>query len=131
EVLSGLNRPSRWPELSASRLHATLTACRDWVDDTIVDVAAPIEQDEEIVSDFDGPRRNAATTTVLRAADVIIAVASAEPLGIARFLRDYPEVRTLAADAQIIVVVNRLRPGPLGIDARGQIRSALERFAGI
>jgi Flp pilus assembly CpaE family ATPase len=31
----------------------------------------------------------------------------------------------------VIVVANRLRPGTLGIDARGQVRRTLERFAGI
>ncbi|MCB8044803.1 hypothetical protein JM654_13400 [Microbacterium oxydans] len=27
--------------------------------------------------------------------------------------------------------MNQVRPGPLGIDARGQVRRTLERFAGI
>ena len=31
----------------------------------------------------------------------------------------------------VAVVVNRLRTGSLGIDARGQVRRTLERFAGI
>jgi hypothetical protein len=31
----------------------------------------------------------------------------------------------------IAVVANRLRPGSLGIDARGQVRRSLDRFAGI
>jgi len=35
----------------------------------VVDVAAPLESDEEIMSDLDGPRRNAATRAALRAAD--------------------------------------------------------------
>ena len=66
DVLTGLNRPSRWPELSESRVAAALAACREWADYTVVDVAAPLERDEEIVSDLDGPRRNAATLAALR-----------------------------------------------------------------
>ena len=61
DVLTGLNRPSRWPELSAGRVAAALAVCREWADYTVVDVAASLERDEEIVSDLDGPRRNAAT----------------------------------------------------------------------
>lgn len=131
DVLAGLNRPSRWPELSTDRLRATLTACRAWADTTIVDVAAGLEADEELLSDLSIPSRNAATRTVLDEADHVLAVAAADPLGVARFVRDYPEVRAHAADARISVLVNRLRPGPLGIDARGQVRRALDRFSGI
>lgn len=132
EVLAGLNRPSRWPELSADRVSATLRVCRDWADATVVDVSAAFDAYEEISDDLAGPRRHAATTAVLREADVIVAVSAADPLSISRFLRDHAELRALVGPtAHICVVVNQVRPGPLGIDARGQIRRALERFAGI
>jgi len=131
DVLTGLNRPSRWPELSGSRVAAALAACREWADYTVVDVAAPLERDEEIVSDLDGPRRNAATLAALRAADLVVAVAAADPLGISRFLRAYPELRATIGATPVAVVANRLRPGALGIDARGQVRRTLDRFGGI
>ena len=51
------------------RVGAALDHCRAWVDDIVVDVAASLERDEEIVSDLDGPRRNAATHAALAAAD--------------------------------------------------------------
>lgn len=132
EVLGGLNRPSRWPELSADRLGAALRVCRDWVDETVVDVSAAFDSYEEVSDDLAGPRRNAATTTVLREADVIVAVTAADPLSISRFLRDHAEVRGLIGPtARIAVIANQVRQGPLGIDVRGQIRRALDRFAGI
>ncbi|WP_417562252.1 AAA family ATPase [Microbacterium sp.] len=132
DVLTGINRPSRWPELSERRVGAALAACRDWADHTVVDVASSLERDEEIVSDLvDGPRRNAATLAALRAADQIIAVVAADPLGIARFLRAHAELRATVGSTPITVVANRLRPGTLGIDAHGQVRRTLERFAGI
>lgn len=131
EVLSGINRPSRWPELSAPRLSAALQACRGWVDDTVVDVAAAFDADDEATYDLTGPRRHAATATCMADADVIIAVAAADPLGISRFLRDHAELRRLTVPTPVSVVVNQVRPGPLGLDARGQIRRTLERFAGI
>lgn len=131
DVLAGLNRPSRWPELSASRVETALAACRGWADYTVVDVAASLERDEEIVSDVAGPRRNAATLAALEAADLVVAVVGADPVGVSRFLRAHPELRAAAGSARVAVLANRLRPGPLGVDARGQVRRTLERFAGI
>lgn len=131
DVLTGLNRPSRWPELSETRVAAALAVCREWADYTVVDVAAPLERDEEIVSDLEGPRRNAATLAALRSADLVVAVAGADPVGIARFLRAYAELRATIGATPVAVVANRLRPGTLGIDARGQVRRTLDRFAGI
>jgi MinD-like ATPase involved in chromosome partitioning or flagellar assembly len=132
DVLTGLNRPSRWPELSERRVTAALAVCRDWAEHTVVDVADSMERDEEIVSDLvDGPRRNAATLATLRAADLIVAVVGADPVGIARFLRAHAELRATVGGTPVAVVANRLRPGTLGIDAHGQVRRTLERFAGI
>jgi len=131
DVLTGLNRPSRWPELSGSRVAAALDACREWSDYTVVDVAASLERDEEIVSDLDGPRRNAATLAALRSADLVVAVAAADPLGISRFLRAYPELRATIGATPVAVIANRLRPGALGVDARGQVRRTLDRFGGV
>lgn len=131
DVLAGINRPSRWPELSAPRLSAALRACRDWASVTVVDVAASLETDEEMVSDIAVPRRNAAALTALEAADRVVAVVSADPLGVARFVRDHAELRALVGSTPVTVLANRLRPGPLGLDARRQIRQALARFSGV
>jgi MinD-like ATPase involved in chromosome partitioning or flagellar assembly len=131
EVLGGINRPSRWPELSGPRLTAALQACRGWAQETIVDVSAAFDADDEATYDLTGPRRHAATAAALVEADTIIAVASADPLGISRFLREHAELRRITGPAPVMVVVNQLRAGPLGLDARGQIRRTLERFAGI
>ncbi|MDF2509885.1 MAG: hypothetical protein K0Q52_3744 [Microbacterium sp.] len=131
EVLAGINRPSRWPELGAARLRMALSACRDWMEETVVDVAGAFDADDEVTYDIAGPRRHAATSATLSEADLIVAVAAADPVSISRFLRDHAEVRRLAAPTPVSVVVNQVRPGPLGIDARGQVRRTLERFAGI
>ena len=131
EVLTGINRPARWPELSETRVAAALAACRGWVDYVVVDVASSLERDEEIVSDLDGPRRNAATLAALRSADLVVAVLSADPLGASRFVRGFAELRATIGATPIAVAANRLRLGALGIDPRGQVRRTLDRFAGI
>ncbi len=131
DVLTGINRPSRWPELGQARVTAALAACRDWADYTVVDIASSLERDEEIVSDLDGPRRNAATLAVLRAADLVVAVVGADPVGISRFLRGHADLRATVGATPVAVVANRLRPGTLGVDARGQVRRTLDRFGGV
>jgi len=131
EVLTGINRPGRWPELGQERVVAALGVCREWVDDVVVDVAAPLERDEEIISDLGGPRRNAATLGALAAADVVIAVVAADPIGVSRFVRAHADLRSAAGDASVRVLVNKTRVGALGIDACGQVRRTLDRFAGI
>lgn len=131
DVLTGINRPGRWPELSHGRVTGALRASRRWAEHVVVDVAASLEADEEIVSDLDGPRRNAATLATLGEADTIVAVFSADPVGVSRFLRAHAELRATIGTTRVVVVANRLRPATLGLDARGQVRRTLERFAGI
>ncbi|WP_431073427.1 AAA family ATPase [Microbacterium phyllosphaerae] len=131
EVLGGINRPGRWQELGAHRLQAALRACRVWAEETVVDVSSAFDADDEATYDLAGPRRHAATVAALQEADEIIAVAAADPLGISRFVREHAELRRLAGPAPVRVLVNQVRPGPLGIDARGQVRRTLERFVGI
>ncbi|WP_345751156.1 AAA family ATPase [Microbacterium rhizophilus] len=132
DVLTGINRASRWPELSGPRVAIALEVMRDWADVVIVDVSSSLEADEEIVSDLDGPRRNAATLSALASADQVVAVGSADPVGLARLVRGYAELRrVVGAATPVRVVINRLRSGPLGIDPRGQVRRALERFSGV
>jgi Mrp family chromosome partitioning ATPase len=52
QVLTGIGRASRWPELTADRIAGVLAAARDWVDVTVVDVAPSFEQDEELMTDL-------------------------------------------------------------------------------
>ncbi|RLK47712.1 AAA family ATPase [Microbacterium telephonicum] len=131
DVLAGINRPARWPELSHERVTAAVEVCRDWRRTTVVDVAAPLERDEEIVSDLDGPRRNAATLAALQSADLVVAVCAADPVGVSRFVRGHAELRAAIGATPVRVLVNKTRSGALGIDARTQVRRTLERFAGI
>lgn len=130
-VLTGIGRPARWPELTAERVAGVLDAVRGWAGVTIVDVAASLEQDEELVSDVAAPRRNAATVEALRRADRVIAVGAADPVGLARLLRGHAELLDHVAPDRVTVVVNKVRSGAIGLDPAGQVRSTLERFGGV
>jgi MinD-like ATPase involved in chromosome partitioning or flagellar assembly len=130
-VLTGLGRPGRWPELSASRVASTLDTCRTWVDYTVVDAGFSLEQDEEISSDLFAPRRNAAALTSLREADRVIAVGAADPVGLSRFLRAHVDLVEIVASGRIIVAMNKLRSSAIGLNPSGQVAQTLERFGGI
>lgn len=129
EVLTGINRPTRWPELSAGRVAEALDVARDWSDHVIVDVGAPLETDEEIVSDIDAPRRNQAALAALAAADTVLAVAAADPVGIARMVRGLARLDEVSPASPRHVLVNRMRRAPFGIDARRQVGRAFAQYA--
>jgi len=130
-VLTGLGRASRWPELTAERVAGVLTAARDWADVIVVDVAASFEHDEELMTDLNAPRRNAATIEVLRSADVVVAVGAADPIGLSRFLRAHAELSELVEPDRVLTVINKLRSSAIGLNPAGQVRQTLGRFGGI
>jgi MinD-like ATPase involved in chromosome partitioning or flagellar assembly len=130
-VLTGLGRASRWPELTAERVSGVLTAAREWAEVTVVDVAASFEHDEELMTDLNAPRRNAATIEVLRSADRVVAVGAADPIGLSRFLRAHAELAELVEPDRVLTVINKLRPSAIGLNAAAQVRQTLARFGGI
>lgn len=130
-VLTGIANTSRWPELGEDRVASVLQSLRAWNDWVVVDTAAGLEHDEELMSDVRVPRRNAATLATLRTADAVLAIGAADPIGIARLLRTHPELVAAAETARVLVAVNRLRSSVLGIDPSGEVRRALLRLGGI
>jgi Flp pilus assembly protein, ATPase CpaE len=129
-VLTGIGRPARWPELTAERVAGVLDAVRGWAGITVVDVAASLEQDEELRSDVAAPRRNAATLEALRRADRVVAVGAADAIGLARLLRGHSELLEHVAPEAVSVVVTKVRASAVGLDPGGQVRATLERFGG-
>lgn len=130
-VLTGIGRPARWPELGPERVAGAIQAIRRSCEVLVVDVAASLEQDDSLASDVAVPRRNAATLEVLRAADRVVALAAADPVGIPRFLREHAELLEHVDPERVTVVVNKLRPGAIGLNPAAQVRQTLARFGGI
>ncbi len=130
-VLTGIGRPSRWPELSSDRVVGVIKECRNWVDFTVLDTGFSLENDEEISSDLFAPRRNAATVTALREADYVVAVGSADPVGLSRFLRAHVDLVETASTHRMTVVINKVRASAIGLGASGQVVQTLSRFGGI
>lgn len=130
-VLTGITLPSRWAELRPTALTRLWETCRATPGLTVVDAGFGLECDEELLHDTRAPRRHAATLTALAAADSIVAVGSADPVGIERLVAGLADVGRIAPDTPVHVVVTRARRSLLGRDPEGQVREALRRHAGV
>jgi Flp pilus assembly CpaE family ATPase len=130
-VLTGIVRADRWPELGPAALTEVLEVARHLAALTIVDCGFSLEQDEELSYDTAAPRRNGATLAVLAAADTVLCVGTADPVGLQRLIRALAELHATAPDVRPLVVVNRVRPGVIDGDPRQELAVALRTWAGI
>ncbi len=129
-VLTGLPTSSRWSELRAASMSHLLDLARRLVDVVVVDCAFCLDDDEELSYDTRAPRRNGATLAALEAADDIVAVAAADPVGLQRLVRALQDLDSVACVTPRIVV-NRLRSTAVGAAPERRVGDALKRFAGV
>ncbi|MDP9417378.1 MAG: chromosome partitioning protein, partial [Actinomycetota bacterium] len=129
-VLTGISRAERWPELRPAALEEVWEQTRRLGDFVVVDCGFSLEQDEELAYDTAAPRRNGATLTTLEAADIVLAVGTADPVGVQRLVRGLAELADVLPQVTPLVVVNRVRRSVLAADPERQLREALERYAG-
>ena len=130
-VLTGIARPDRWLELRPSALEVVLDRARSLCTTTVVDCGFCLERDEELSFDTAAPRRNGATLEVLQSADVLLAVGSADPVGLQRLVRGLADLREAVPGVEPVVVVNRLRSSAIPGDAAAEVGGALARYAGV
>jgi MinD-like ATPase involved in chromosome partitioning or flagellar assembly len=130
-VLTGISRADRWPELRPSALEQVWLLCRSLAAVTVVDLGFCLEQDEELSFDTAAPRRNGATLATLDAADTVLAVGAADPVGMQRLVRGLTQLREVVPGALPRVVLNRVRRSAVGAEPEGQLAEALERYAGV
>ena len=130
-VLTGLARADRWPELRPAALEVVLEQARNLSPVTVVDCGFCLEQDEELAYDTGAPRRNGATLAVLAAADTVLAVGTADPVGLQRLVRGLGELREALPGVQPRVVVNRVRASAVPGDPQHEVATALGRYAGV
>lgn len=132
-VLTGITRASRWPELPATSLDMVFQRCRELASWTVVDCGPVLEADELLMYDTRAPQRNGATLSALQAADIVVVVGGADPVGLQRLVRGLEDLRDAAVPvpAARLVVANRVRDAAVGRRAESQVRDALARYAGV
>jgi Flp pilus assembly CpaE family ATPase len=131
-VLTGIARADRWPELRPSAVEVVLDLARDLAAVTVVDCGFCLERDEELSFDTAAPRRNGATLAALAAADTVVAVATADPVGLQRLVRGLAALTEAVPGTRPVTVVNRVRPAVVGGgDPQAEIKAALDRYAGL
>lgn len=129
-VLTGIVRSQRWPELRPASLATVLSLARSLARWTVVDTGFCLEQDEELSYDTAAPRRNGATLAAIEAADTLLAVGTADPVGLQRLVRGLQDLAELSS-RRPIVVVTRVRGSAVGPGPQRRVREALERYAGV
>ncbi|WP_407317031.1 CpaE family protein [Isoptericola halotolerans] len=132
-VLTGITRAARWPELPASALEVVLERARALVDWTVVDCGPLVEADELLMYDTHAPQRNGATLAALQAADLVVVVGAADPVGVQRVVRALEDLAEapVPVPAARIVVANRVRSSAVGPDPARAVGDALARYAGV
>jgi Flp pilus assembly CpaE family ATPase len=127
-VLTGITRADRWTELRAAALALVLDRAREVADVIVVDAGFCLEADEELSFDTMAPRRNAATLRSLELADTVIAVGSADPIGVPRLVRGLAELEGALPGVSPEVVLNKVRASAVGRSPERQLREAWDRF---
>jgi Flp pilus assembly CpaE family ATPase len=130
-VLTGISRAQRWTELRPAALEAVWSLARSLAAFTVVDCGFSLEQDEELSFDTAAPRRNGATLATLLAADTVIAVGAADPVGLQRLVRALGDLSEAVPGVNPVVVLTKVRSGVVGAEPRKQLAEALERYAGV
>jgi MinD-like ATPase involved in chromosome partitioning or flagellar assembly len=107
-VLTGLPRPDRWVEVRPGVLTQVLERARADAQ-VVLDTGFSVEQ-EAMADPGVRPERNGLTVEALEAADEVVVVGSADPVGLARLARAVSDAHDLLGAPALRLVVNRMRP---------------------
>jgi len=121
-VLTGLNSPSRWPELDPESLSGLIEFSRQHFDIILIDVAGELE--EGLVSASSEVGRNSSARAIIENADLALGVFAADPVGLNRFLWDCRN-----ADFEFWPVANRVRASTIGKNPDRQLKDTMHRLA--
>ena len=127
ELLTGLPRADRWPEVRDGVVEEVLDLARQR-GHVVVDTGAPLERDAAV--DLAGrPSRNGSTLATLAEADEVVVVGTADPVGLSRLARGLVELAEETGGRPVHLAVNRMRAS-LGWSA-GDVEQMVRGFAEI
>jgi hypothetical protein len=124
-VLTGHSRADRWRELPSAGLPLVLDESRRLCALTVVDCGFCLELDEDRTE----PQRNGATLAVLAAADTVLCVGAADPIGLHRLSHGLDDLRTVLPGVVPLVVANPCRRHR-DVPRRDDLAAALGRRRG-
>ena len=127
KLLAGITMVNRWPEIGFENLRTLIQFARAQFDFVLVDVGASLETsvvDSRLIIE-----RNAATLAALSIATHVIAITTADVVGLNRFIWASANLRELKLKAKTHVVVNRFNQEVLGRKAVAEVSEAIARFA--
>ncbi|MDN6351488.1 MAG: chromosome partitioning protein, partial [Yaniella sp.] len=127
DVITGLTRAERWPQLRAAAWTQVLLAARAGWDQIIIDCGFGLEEDEELSFDIPAPQRNATTVTAVRTADSVMAVGTGDPVGFVRFMKGL-ELLTETSQTSVVPVMNKVTALASGVGPKHQLTGVWERF---
>ena len=104
-VVTGLPRPDRWTEVRAGTVEALLDVARTR-GDVVVDTGFGLAEGG---LDLGRPGRDALTVEALGAADEVLVVGTADPVGLSRLARGLVDLREVMGPVPVRLVVNRMR----------------------
>jgi MinD-like ATPase involved in chromosome partitioning or flagellar assembly len=117
-VLTGHSRADRWRELPSAGLPLVLDESRRLCALTVVDCGFCLELDEDRTE----PQRNGATLAVLAAADTVLCVGAADPIGLHRLSHGLDDLRTVLPGVVPLVVANRVAGTAMSRDVTTSLR---------
>ena len=121
-VLTGLNAPSRWPELDSDSIATLIQFPKEHFDVVVIDVSAELEQG--LVSSGSEISRNSSTRVIIDQADFALGLFAADPVGLNRFLWDCRN-----ADFEFWPIANRVRASTIGKNPDRRLRDTMHRLA--
>ena len=126
-VLTGLPRPDLWPQIRPGAAGRLLQQLRSEAEVSVTDVGFSLEDSAGF--DSSAPRRNQLTLQCLEAADHVIAVGRADPVGLTRLVRGLHELEAVIPTARVSVVVNMMRT-TIGW-SESEVAETVERLTGL
>ena len=107
-IITGLPRAERWTEVRPEAIDDVVDLARSQ-GDVVLDTGFGLDDDPG--RQLGGrPSRNQLTIAALEAADEVVVVGAADPVGLSRLARGIVELREVVPLAPVRVVVNRMRP---------------------